>query len=87
MRVGRPASKTGYFVKLLGWVIILAGVDLTFGLIILSDQTASGRLTVELVNPIGPLLFSFLICFFVSEISAGLLYISVNTVLVCAACD
>lgn len=68
-------------------MIILAGPCLTFSLVLFANRTTTGQLTIELSSAISPVLFTFIISWFIGRVFAGALRVSLNTVLISAACD
>ena len=60
---------------------------MTLVLILYPKTTPSGQLNIELTGLSGPIIFSFVISWFVGEVFGGALEVSLNTVLLSAACD
>lgn len=62
IRIGVPLQETSLVFSIISQTAILLGTVTTLSLILVFDSTPSSQLTVELVNPAGPLLFSLFMC-------------------------
>jgi Plasma-membrane choline transporter len=87
VRIGKPGKIGSFIILMMKWVIILSGVCLTLVLTIYPKYTIAGQLTAELTGVSGTIVFSFIISWFVGEVFGGALEVSLNTVLLSAACD
>lgn len=87
VRIGRPCKIGDFVISIIEFLIILAGPVLNCSLILFSSRTMTGQLTIELSSLIGPVVFNVIISWFVGRIFAGALRVSLNTVLISAACD
>ena len=87
VRIGKPAKIGGFIIGLMKWVVVLSGVCMNLVLILFPRTTPSGQLTVEVTGVSGSLVFVFVISWFVGEVFGGALEVSLNTVLLSAACD
>lgn len=87
VRIGKPAKTGTFIISIMKWVVILSGVCVTLILILFPTVTPTGIHTIEITGVSGPIIFSFILSWFVGEIFGGALEVSLNTVLLSAACD
>lgn len=87
VRIGKPCKIGGFVISIVHFVIILAGPCACFSIILLSNKTITGQLTIQLINPVGPVLLTLITSWFVARVFTGALQTSLNTVLLSAACD
>lgn len=87
VRIGRPCKFGSFIINMMKWVIILSGVSVSLALILFPKRSVSGQLNIELTGLSGPILFSIILSWFVGEVFGGSLEVSLNTVLLSAACD
>ena len=86
-RIGKPCKIGGFVISIISFLIVLAGPCLTISLILLSNRTMTGQLTEELIGLGGPILFTFTVSWFIARVYTGAIRVSLNTVLLSAACD
>ena len=87
VRIGRPCKIGEFIISILQTTITLAGPLLTFALTLFLTYTTQQQLTVELTSSISPFIFTLVISWFIGRVFAGALSVSLETVLICAACD
>jgi hypothetical protein len=87
IRIGRPCKFGTFIINMMKWVIILAGVTTSLLLILFCERSPSGTLNIELTGLSGPILYTIVLSWFVGEVFGGSLEVSLNTVLLSAACD
>lgn len=87
IRIGRPCKFGSFIINMMKWVIILSGVTVSLALILFQKHSVSGQLNIELTGLSGPILFSIILSWFAGEVFGGALEVSLNTVLLSAACD
>lgn len=87
IRIGRPCKIGEFIISILQIVITLTGPCFTFALTLFLNKTSTGQLTIELVSSISPFLLVFLASWFIGRVFAGALEVSLDTVLISAACD
>ena len=87
VRIGRPCKIGEFIISILQIIITLAGPLLTFALILFLSHTTQEQLTIELTSSISPFIFALVISWFIGRVFAGALLVSLETVLICAACD
>jgi hypothetical protein len=68
-------------------VITLIGPLLTFSLTLFLNHTSRGQLTIELSSSISSFFYVLVISWFIGRVFAGSLLVSLETVLISAACD
>ena len=87
VRIGRPGKIGGFVINIIRLILITIGPCLTFALILFCNRTTTGQLTSEIVATIAPALFTLIACWFIGRIFAGAITVSLDTVLLSAACD
>lgn len=87
LRVKRALESSAFFADLISRTVVLSGLATTTALLVLPQSTLTGQLTIELVNPAGPLLFSLIVCWFSSQLFVGTIKTSAVTLLIAAALD
>ena len=87
VRIGRPCKIGEFIISILQIAVTLTGPCLTFALTLFLNKTFTGQLNIELVSSISPFLLVFIVSWFVGRVFAGALEVSLDTVLMSAACD
>jgi len=86
-RTAKPTKIGTLLISVLKVTINLAGLCTVVSIIVFSEKTLSGQLTVELASPGGVVLVAFVLGHLMAEVTGGTVLVTLNTLLLCAACD
>jgi hypothetical protein len=86
-RAGVPQEAASYVIFYIKSSIMLAGLVAGYCMLLFRDRTFTGQLTVELSSFLGPVCFSGVGAWYISEVFGGAFEVCCTTTLFAASCD